>query len=397
MTIRWFLGFCKRKGLRASVESIQAFLDTIKAEKKPSDWAYQNWREALVWFYKHAEYPAARPDDTPESLPEPRDHWEVELVRSLRRRGLAYRTEKAYRGWCRRFIRFCRPDQPKDLTMKHLEAFLDQLAVRDQVSQSTQRQALNALVFWFRQVRTIEIPKDLQYGKARIKKNLPVVLHRNEVIRLLDNLPGTYKLMGQLQYGTGMRVSDLLRLRVKDIDYENGYIIVRFGKGDKDRRVQLPKMLMEDLKAHTDKIRILYEQDRENHVAGVYLPRSLERKFPKAGEEWIWQWLFPSRQLSTDPRSDLKRRHHVLPQPYGRQIKKSAHRAGISKRVTSHVLRHSYATHLLEAGVDIRTVQELLGHKSLETTMIYTHVMSDPGVGAPSPLDMLGTAAGVTA
>lgn len=389
VTIRWYLGFCKRKGLRANVDSIRAFLETVKAEKQPSDWAFGNWRSALVWFFKYAD-DSDNSMEIPESLPQPNADWEKELVLCLRRFGLSYNTEKAYRSCCKRFVHFCQPHQPKDLTMKHLTNFLDHLAIERQVSQGTQRQALNALVFWFRKVRKMEIPEKLEYGKARIKRNLPVVLHQKEVMKFLEQLPGTYQLMGELQYGTGMRVSDLLRLRVKDMDYENGYIIVRFGKGEKDRHVQLPNRLIKRLQDHIRKIKVIYHQDRDNGIAGVYLPSALERKFPKAGVEWIWQWVFPSRQLSMDPRSGIKRRHHVSPRPYGRQIKKAAQNASIPKRVTSHVLRHSYATHLLEAGVDIRTVQELLGHKSVETTMIYTHVMAKPGVGVPSPLDNLG-------
>ena len=206
---------------------------------------------------------------------------------------------------------------------------------------------------------------------------------------MLAQLSGTYRLMGQLQYGTGMRISDLVRLRVKDIDYANGYILLRFGKGKKDRRVQLPKSLIEPLKDHLAKVEALFKADRADKVAGVYLPSSLERKYPKAGEQWIWHWVYPSRQLSVDPRSGIKRRHHVSTDPFQKQIRRASAKAGISKRITSHVFRHSYATHLLEAGVDIRTVQELLGHKSVETTMIYTHVMMKPGIGVPSPLDQL--------
>jgi site-specific recombinase XerD len=243
-----------------------------------------------VWFYQHADKSNTL-TDVPESLPEPEEGWEIELVRSLRRLGRSYNTEKSYRSWCKRFVRFSRPEKPENLTMEHLTAFLDDLAVKQRVSQGTQRQALNALVFWFRKVRSMEIPEKLEFGKARIKKNLPVVLHKNEVKALLEKLPGTYKLMGQLQYGSGMRVSDLLRLRVKDIDYENGYILVRFGKGEKDRRVQLPEKVVESLKVHMAKLESLYHEDQAANLPGVYLPSSLERKYPKAGEKWIWQWV----------------------------------------------------------------------------------------------------------
>ncbi len=388
ITIRWYLGWCKRKHVRASVDSIQTFLETIREERKPSSSIFKKWRMALVWFYKEANKGPVI-DDVPESLPEPREAWEVKLVKKLRREGLEYSTEKTYRYWCCRFMNFCHPLKPDELSTENLDAFLTHLAVKRRVANGTQKQALNALVFWFRKVKGMEIPEELRFNKARVKKNLPVVLHKKEVKALLAQLSGTYRLMGQLQYGTGMRISDLVRLRVKDIDYANGYILLRFGKGKKDRRVQLPKSLIEPLKDHLAKVEALFKADRADKVAGVYLPSSLERKYPKAGEQWIWHWVYPSRQLSVDPRSGIKRRHHVSTDPFQKQIRRASAKAGISKRITSHVFRHSYATHLLEAGVDIRTVQELLGHKSVETTMIYTHVMMKPGIGVPSPLDQL--------
>ena len=388
ITIRWYLGWCKRKRLRASVESIQAFLETIKEEKRPSGHVYGKWRSALVWFFKHASKGRVI-SDIAESKPEPTQSWEQALVEVLRRRGLSFNTEKTYCYWCRKFAEYCAPMPMKKAGFEELNTFLSFLATKKCITMSTQKQALNAVIFWFKQVRSMDPPKSLLFKKARIKKNLPVVLHVNEIRKLIEQLRGTNQLMARLQYGTGMRVSDLVRLRVKDIDFENGYILVRFGKGQKDRHVQLPRSLVSDLKKHLLKAEDLFNEDRENGIAGVYLPEALERKYPKAGERWIWHWVFPSRQLSVDPRSGIKRRHHVSTRPYQAQIVKACMKAGIQKRVTSHVLRHSYATHLLEAGADIRTVQELLGHSQLDTTMIYTHVMAKPGVGVPIPLDAL--------
>ena len=388
ITLRWYLGWCKRKQLRASVKSIQAFLKAIKEEKSPSDHIYEKWRKALVWFFKHAAKGEVI-SDVAESKPDPTEQWERELVELIRRRGLSFNTEKTYRYWCRKFAQYCEPKAIEETGFDELNAFLSYLALKKRITTSTQKQALNALIFWFKQVRSMDPPKSLLFKKAKIKKNLPVVLHVNEIKELIGQLRGTHRLMARLQYGTGMRVSDLVRLRVKDIDFENGYILVRFGKGQKDRRVQLPRSLVEDLKTHLLKAEDLFNEDRENEVAGVYLPEALERKYPKAGERWIWHWVFPSRQLSVDPRSGIKRRHHVSTRPYQAQLAKACRKAGIHKRVTSHVLRHSYATHLLEAGADIRTVQELLGHSHVDTTMIYTHVMAKPGVGVPSPLDSL--------
>lgn len=388
ITIRWYLSGCKRSGERASVESIRCFLDTLKRERRPSEADYQRWRQALLWFYREGQK-AVLEEDTVESLPQPDEEWERELMERLRAEYKSYRTEKTYRAWCRRFVRFSAPKRAEALDADDAAKFLDYLAVDRRVASGTQRQALNALVYWLRQVKGMEFDQALKFQKARVKKNLPVVLHPRELQAMFQKLDGSYQLMARLQYGAGLRVSDLIRLRVKDIDYANGYIVVRFGKGDKDRKVQLPRTLMDPLSDHVAKLNVLFQEDRENRIAGVYLPFALQRKFPKAGQEWPWQWVFPSRQLSVDPRSGLTRRHHVPPQPYQARLKKAAERAGIAKRVTTHVLRHSYATHMLEAGADIRTVQELLGHSHLDTTMIYTHVMAKPGVGVPSPLDQL--------
>ena len=275
------------------------------------------------------------------------------------------------------------------LEITDLENYMDQLARVERVSSSTQRQALNALVYWFRHIQGIAIPDDLVYKKAAVKKNLPVVLSQNEIQRLFDRLTGRYGLMAQLQYGAGLRVSELVRLRVKDLDFERSCVVVFAGKGNKDRRCHLPVSIIRDLKLHLERIQGLFDEDRAKGVAGVYLPEALARKFSKAGEKWIWQWVFPSRNISRDPRSGVARRHHVSTKPYQTAVSKASLRAGINKRVTTHVLRHSYATHLLESGAGIRTVQKLLGHSHVDTTMRYTHVMAKPGVGVPSPLDTL--------
>lgn len=270
-----------------------------------------------------------------------------------------------------------------------MEGFLAHLAADRGVSASTQNQALNALVFLFREVLGRPLP-EMQFARARRPPRLPVVLTRDEVRRLIEALGGTYALMARLMYGTGMRLMECLRLRVGDLDFGSALIVVRDGKGGKDRVVPLPRRLVEPLQRHLKEVRALHEDDLAAGVAGVYLPDALARKAPGAPREWIWQWVFPSAQLSTDPKAGLVRRHHLNETGLQRAIKRAGARAGLAKRVNSHALRHSFATHLLEAGYDIRTVQELLGHADVSTTMIYTHVLNRPGVlPVRSPVDAL--------
>jgi integron integrase len=268
-----------------------------------------------------------------------------------------------------------------------MKGFLSELAVRWRVSVATQKQALNALVFLFREALGHE-PGDLSgYELSRRGRRLPTVLTRPECTRLFEALTGTARLMAELMYGSGLRLTELLRLRIKDVDLERAQILVRAGKGDKDRVTMLPASLTGRLVTHRELLRKLFEKDRQDGLPGVWIPEGLDRKYPKAGEQWEWQWFFPSRELMTDPRSGVRRRHHVLDERLQNEVRQASRRAQINKRVTPHVLRHSFATHLLEGGSDIRTVQELLGHKDVSTTQIYTHVMSKPGLGVRSPLD----------
>jgi integron integrase len=317
-----------------------------------------------------------------------RTEWEQRLVRRLRSLHRQWRTEQTYRGWAWRFAKFLEPRPVESATEADVREFLSWLATEQRVSAATQKQALNALVFLLRESLGKPLGDFSDFTVARRRERVPVVLSKEECRQLFQALAGTPRLMAELMYGAGLRLMELLRLRIKDLDLERGQVVVRAGKGDADRVTVLPEALLERLGAHRDRLRGLYEADRRAGLPGVWLPEGLERKYPKAGEAWEWQWWFPSRQLMRDPRTGLRRRHHVLDATFQHCIRQAARKAKLNKKVTPHVLRHSFATHLLESGTDIRTVQELLGHKDVATTQIYTHVMRRPGLGVRSPLDL---------
>ena len=255
------------------------------------------------------------------------------------------------------------------------------------MSSSTQNQALNAIVFVYRHVFEKDIEDQINSVRARRKRRLPVVLTFKEATNIFDKMSGLYCLMAKLIYGCGLRLQECLSLRIKDVDIEQSIVIVRSGKGDKDRRTVLPESLKDELLHQISSVREIYEQDRKDNINGVYLPGALEKKYPNAGKEWGWFWLFPAKTLSIDPRSRIVRRHHQHPAALQRAFKEAVIKAGITKQASVHTLRHSFATHLLEKGYDIRTIQELLGHTNLQTTMIYTHVATKNILGVRSPLD----------
>ncbi|MGY0612488.1 MULTISPECIES: integron integrase [unclassified Luteimonas] len=297
------------------------------------------------------------------------------------------RTERAYVGWARRFILANAKRHPRDLGLMEVEAFLSMLAVRDDVAASTQNQALSALLFLYKEVLGLELPWVGSVTRAKRPKKLPVVLTHAEVRALLALVDGQVGLMASLLYGAGMRLMEAVRLRVKDMDFGRREIIVRNGKGGKDRRVPLPRTIEAGLKAQVERVRILHGRDLQDGFGEVWLPHALGRKYPTAGREFGWQWVFPAQRLSVDPRSGVRRRHHVDEGVLQRAVKSARAMAGIDKPATCHTLRHSFATHLLESGHDIRTVQELLGHKDVATTQIYTHVLGRGAGGVLSPLD----------
>ncbi|WLT32346.1 integron integrase [Geothrix sp. PMB-07] len=312
-----------------------------------------------------------------------------QLRTALRVRRYSLRTEDAYVDWVKRFILFSGTRHPSALGAVDVGAFLNHLAVDRRVSGSTQNQAKSALLFLYRELLGVELPWLSEVVQAKRPPRLPVVLTPGEVRILLDQLEGTMGLVVQVLYGTGMRLMEGLRLRVKDVEFERREITIRDGKGGKDRVTMLPDRLVAPLRAHLERVRVLHERDLAEGFGEVFLPDALADKFKAAPRSWGWQWVFPSNLRSVDPRSGLTRRHHLQPESVQKAVRLAARAGELVKPVTPHVLRHSFATHLLAGGHDIRTVQELLGHKDVATTMIYTHVLNRGGRGVASPLDGL--------
>ena len=310
-----------------------------------------------------------------------------EVRKRLRLKHYSLRTEQAYLYWIRRYIRASGRKHPRELDGVAIEAFLSSLATRDHVAASTQNQALSALLFLYREVLGVKLPWMEDVVRAKRPRRLPVVLAKGEVARLLRELAGREWLMASLLYGSGLRLMECLRLRIKDVDFARNEITVRSGKGNKDRKTVLPASLREALLRQVDEARVLHGRDVDDGFGVVSLPNALARKYPDAPRELAWQFLFPAARRGTDPRDGREKRHHIDEKVLQRAVALAAKRAGIDKPVTPHVLRHSFATHLLEAGQDIRTVQELLGHKDVATTQVYTHVLNRGAGGVLSPLD----------
>ncbi|MDE2004728.1 MAG: integron integrase [Betaproteobacteria bacterium] len=307
----------------------------------------------------------------------------------IRFKHYSIRTEQAYVDWIRRFIRFHGNRHPSELGQGDVERFLTSLAVDGNVAASTQNQAQSALLFLYREVLTTELPWLDGVVRAKASRRLPVVLTPAEINRLIGRLQGTHRLLGSLLYGTGMRIMEGLRLRVKDVDFGRNEILIRDGKGAKDRITMLPGRAAPPLRRHLEAAQELHQRDLAEGFGAVWLPGALARKYPAAAREWAWQYVFPADRRSIDPRTRITRRHHLSDQSFQRAMRQALRDAGIAKPATPHSLRHSFATHLLETGHDIRTVQELLGHSDVSTTMVYTHVLNRGGRGVVSPLDRL--------
>ena len=369
-----------------SPEEKRKFLKHLS--KTHEDWQIKQADNALrIYSY----FLATQQTDAAKTSPLGKNEWpalEARMRQALRLKQRSYSTEKTYSTWLRAFRQFVKERDAANLTAADIQNFLSSLAVERRVSPSTQNQALNALIFLYRHVLGKNIgDKELEAVRAAYKRRLPLVLTVKEINAIFDHLSGVHRLMAMLIYGCGLRLQEGLMLRIKDIDLEQNTVIVRSGKGDKDRITVLPEVLKDDLIRHIPEVRALYDEDRKKNINGVYLPGALEKKYPNAGKEWDWYWLFPSKSLSVDPRSHTVRRHHIHPASLQKAFKAALEKSGIAKPASVHTLRHSFATHLLEKGYDIRTIQELLGHKNLQTTMIYTHVAKKNILGVRSPLD----------
>lgn len=312
--------------------------------------------------------------------------WERDLIKAIRERGFLWRTEQTYREWAVRFARFLAPRSPHAASGEEVAAFLSALAVEGRASPSAQKQALNALVFLMQEALHRDLG-EMKFQRAHPKQRAPTVLSVAETRSLFAQMDGTPRLMAELAYGAGLRLMELLRLRIHHLDLDRGRLQVIAGKGDKDRVTVLPEKLIPTLRDHVARLRVLWESDRAENLPGVWLPEGLNKKYPKAGVSWEWQWLFPTAKPVLDPASGVTRRHHLSDAWFQQALKRAAAKLSLGKRISPHTLRHSFGTHMLEAGADIRTVQELMGHSDVRTTQIYLHVMKRPGLGVRSPLD----------
>ena len=417
--VKWakaYVNFLPGKRLRErSRQDIEAFLADLGKRPGIEDWQIRQAEHALKLLYE-AFLPGYAPEGATKAATETeknkqtrkvahkarafRDRaipGEVErlfsplidaLKTEIRTRHYSIRTETAYVGWVRRFIAFQGYADPRRIdATRAVKEYLDYLATAREVAASTQNQALNALVFFYNHALQKPFGEMENFVRAKRPQRLPEVMTRDEVQALLDQMEGVSALMAGLMYGGGLRLMECVRLRVKDTDFGRHQIMVRDGKGQKDRVTMLPERFVVPLQEHLARVKVIYEKDRAKEVPGVYIWPALARKYPKAASEWIWQYVFPAKSLSVDPRSGTVRRHHINETLVQKAIKEAASRAGINRKVSCHTLRHSFATHLLEARYDIRTVQELLGHADVSTTMIYTHVLNRPGLSVRSPAD----------
>lgn len=396
LVLEWFENFRLRHGLEAGREAAKSFwrTDVVGADREREPWQLVQWTAAIQWYLDWLDT-CERACSDHRSLPE---RLRAATVSAGARRGHAKRTKDCYGAWLARYGAFCGDDRAA-MEVETATRFLISVVDDEDCAYSTQKQALNALAFFFKMVCGVESPV---FG-VKLKKTgarMPVVLSKEEAGRLFQKLEepakvpkksdGKYGLPARLQYGAGLRRSELARLRIKDVDLARGTLTVRQGKGDKDRMTVMPASLRDELARQIERVRGLWEKDRAAGLAGVYIHGALGRKFSRAAESFEWFWLFPARQTSIDPECSVRRRHHMHAQVYSDVIKRAAKAVGIEKWVTSHALRHSFATHLLEMGTDLRTIQELLGHEEITTTEIYLHVaVGTNGLGVKSPLDGL--------
>jgi len=418
--VKWaqsFVDFQRGKRLRErSRQDIEGFLAELGKSPGVKDWQVRQAEHAVKILYEtflpgYSPETAANPVEKPkekktaacfpvkragrfrdQAVPGEVERLFAPLIDALRSeirsRHYSIRTETAYADWVRRFIAFQEYADPRRIDAAGaVKKYLEYLATAREVAASTQNQALNALVFFY--ANALKMPFGDMGGFVRAKRpqRMPEVMTRDEVQTLLGEMEGVTGLMAGLMYGGGLRLMECLRLRVKDVDFGRQQIMVRDGKGQKDRVTMLPERFVSQLKDHLARVKVMYEKDRAKGVPGVFIWPALARKYPKAATEWRWQYIFPAKGLSVDPRSGTVRRHHMSETLVQKAVKEAVSRAGITRKISCHTLRHSFATHLLEARYDIRTVQELLGHADVSTTMIYTHVLNRPGISVQSPAD----------
>jgi len=415
--VKWAEKFAvatKGKPIRErSVADIRKFLFELSIQRSIHPWQVHQAEEALVFLYEgflkldlglNTVRPLVPwPGISNSTLKAPQQFKDRALSKTeekarygelyskfrsaMRVRHYSIRTERAYAQWIGRLLSFYKDKPAESIDTDDIQSYLNYLAEERKVAASTQNQAFNAIVFFFKEVLKRDPGDFSDFVRAKQPLHVPEVLTRFEVERLLDAMSGVNQLMAGLLYGAGLRLMECIRLRVKDIDFDAGRLTIRDGKGRKDRITMLPERFQHLLKQQLEQAQALYESDLKKNVAGAYVWPGLNRKYPNAAKEWIWQYVFSSSRLSVDPRSHTTRRHHVHASSLQKAVKNAAAKAGLSKRVTCHTLRHSFATHLLENGCDIRTVQELMGHSNVATTMIYTHVLNRPGISVKSPAD----------
>jgi integron integrase len=378
----------------------EKFLDKLKSQENTADWQVRQARDAVQLYITHfmADKKTALQPSKPQKGKEIPGLSQIiqEMRKAIRIKHYSYSTERTYIDWAKRFFDYTLKLKKKDITASGLDSsdvrdYLSYLAMKQHVSSSTQNQAFNALLFLFRDILKIAIDDLSQTVRAKRGQRLPVVLSVEEVKEIFKHVEGTNLLILQLLYGSGLRLMELARLRVKDIDFSASLVLVRNSKGDKDRTTMLPESVTAPLRSHLERVKVMHEKDLASGYGEVFLPDALERKYPNAAREWHWQYIFPSSKLSVDPRSGKIRRHHINEKTVQNAVKEAVKKAGIAKHASVHTLRHSFATHLLMNGVNIREIQNLLGHKHLETTMIYTHVIRDMVSVPRSPLDNLYT------
>ncbi len=382
--IDWYISFSKN--LPSHADSKLSYLRYLN--KRFEDWQVEQ-ADRAVSIYQSFLKSSANPNTIDKNLSD-NHSWDTTIFNmknELRLQNKSFKTEKSYLYWVKQFRNFAGKKQPGVLNQDDVKSFLTYLAIERQVSTSTQKQAFNATLFLYRHILDKEITNLDSVVKATTKRRLPVVLSGREISEILSHMYYPYKLLAEIIYGGGLRLSECLNLRIKDINFRSDILTIRSGKGDKDRQTILSKKVKEPLKQHIMKIRKLYEEDLMENRPGVPLPKALERKYPNAGKEWPWFWVFPSYKISVDPRTGIVRRYHLFPSSLQKAFKTALGKTGVNKTASIHTLRHSFATHLIENGYDIRTVQELLGHSNVSTTMIYTHIARFNKLGVISPMD----------